>query len=383
MTPRPKTRPGQKTETQKMRETTDYDKARYSGYAAYANAMAADGWRITGLAGGRVLQFLVHKATGRRVGKDEPFSETTEPLKVSQMVELLYLDERTVQRELKDLIARKIVTRTEVKKGTYEFTLLSRTWYAIPDYVPVPVEQPADESDDEPIEDDPAQNKEQTITKLTESPVRIAAGKKSKPVKVECGVSALQFIANVDAECSAVVKGGVLLVNLKYEESRKLGNGRSNDSNDLSSSPRHPSRDEPKTVRGKQTKGERRSESENVSQLHPRAAELCSLFDPLILKWCGKTLSGDSQALLKACSAIGDTPGDVLVSELMKERAGREIKPLHVAAICKEIEHNWRAGGTLPTPKLPGSVSSSGRQTFADRLKARAIENIRKTGRIA
>ena len=35
----------------------------------------------------------------------------------------------------------------------------------------------------------------------------------------------------------------------------------------------------------------------------------------------------------------------------MKERAGREIKPLHVAAICKEIEHNWKAGKGLPRKK--------------------------------
>ncbi len=352
MTPLPKPRPGQLSEYQKMREETRFDLPRIQGFAPYPKAAAADNWRLTSLSGTRVLDLIIIKALGRRVLKEEPFLEVTEPLKVSQIAELCRLDERTIQRELKDMVDRKVILQTQVGKGLYEFQPLFRDWEYLPDYVPRPLAEPDSESDDEPIEDDPAQNgKDETVTKLTERPVRIAAGKKSKPVKVECGVSALQFFANIDAECSAVVKGGVLLVNLNYAEGSKSGNGRSNVSNNLNSFPRRTSRDDSSKARGKGTKSERRSEGENVTKLlHPRASELCELFDPLILRWCGKTLSGDKSALLRACKAIGDTPHDVLVHDVV-ERSERTIKPAHAESICKEIEHNWRRSKTLPPQK--------------------------------
>ena len=83
---------------------------------------------------------------------------------------------------------------------------------------------------------------------------------------------------------------------------------------------------------------------------------MAKLFDPLILPYCRKTLSGDPQALLQSCEAIGDTPHDYLVQAAV-ERGARPInRPKSVVAICKEIEHNWRAGTSieLPVPrKLP------------------------------
>ena len=266
---------------------------------------------------------------------------------MAQLAELCFLDERTIQRELKDLVKRKIVTQTQVKKGTYEFQPLFRTWASLPDYLPVPIEQPSDEAVDEPVQEEPENSREKTITRLTSKPVKVAAGKKSKPVKVDCGVTALQFSANVDAECSAVVEGGVLLVNLQYESSIKIPDGSFNGINNLSSPPRQASRDDSSETRGKRTKGERGTKGENAAVRHPRAEELSSLFDPLIHRWCGKTLSGDPQALLQACIAIGETPHDVLVKAGV-ERGSRTLTPLHVMAVCREIEHNWRKGGELP-----------------------------------
>ena len=353
MTPAPRPKPGQTSELEKARKSTNYEANRIVGHAPYPKAAVPDGNRLTGLAGGRILTAIIVKATGRRVAKDAPFLEVTEPLTVRQLAEICYLDERTIQRELKDLEARKVIKTTLVKKGTYEFQPLFRTWKDLPDYLPAPVEQPKDEADDEPEVEDPAENsetKDRTVTRLTPRPMKIAAGKKSKPIKVECGVSGLQFQSNVDAECSAVVQGGVLLVSLTHEKEAKSVPATSNGINELNSPPRQASRDDSRQTEGARQKSERRKKGEVARVNHPRAEELSSLFDPLIHRWCGKTLSGDPQALLQACNAIGETPHDVLVKAGV-ERGSRTLTPLHVLALCKEIEHNWRRGGELPVSK--------------------------------
>jgi hypothetical protein len=85
-----------------------------------------------------------------------------------------------------------------------------------------------------------------------------------------------------------------------------------------------------------------------VPVFHPRAAELCNLFDDSLLRWCRKTLSGDPQALAEACQAIQDVPHDWLVKAAVT-RCGKTIgSPRSVPAICKEIHHNWSRGKALP-----------------------------------
>ena len=157
--------------------------------------------------------------------------EVTEPISTARLAELCFLDERTIQREIKELKKRKIIAITERKKGFYEFQPLFRTWASLPDYVPAPVAEP--ESEEEAKDD--------TVTRLTEKPVRVTAGKKSKPVKVDCGVDYLQFLANIDADFDPVVQGGVLLVNLQYAEASKSNPSRSNAINNLNPPPRQAS----------------------------------------------------------------------------------------------------------------------------------------------
>jgi hypothetical protein len=317
---------------------------------------------------------LIVKATGRQVPKNEPFLEVTEPLAVEQLAELCFLDKRTIQRELDYMKKRKIIAVRVIKKGLYEFQPLFRTWHELPDYVPVPIAEPAAEEDElDGTEPDPEET--HVETRITKKPVRIAAGRHSRPVKVECGVSALQFLANIDAECSAVVKDGVLRVNLQCFEQAKSVTGQTNGINKLDLPPRQVCRDDTQKpiVGGKKVSG--RSKGEIA---HPRAAELVALFDPLLLRWSGKSLSGDPVMLLKACEAIGETPHDILVHDVV-ERSERPLKVSHVESLCREIAHNWTRGKSITRRPADGDK----KKTFADRLKDRAIENLQKHGRIA
>jgi hypothetical protein len=342
VTPRPKPRAGQKSELDKMREQTKYSAHRIVGHAPFPVAAMGDGMRITGLAGGRLLSLLIVKATGRRVAKDEAFLEVTEPLSIAQLAELCCLDERTIQREVKDQVTRKIIKATMVKKGLYEFQPLFRTWADLPDYLPGPMVEPEADEDDTDIDVPETATKGAGVTKITRKPVRIAAGKASKPVKVECGVSALEFSADVDAECTAVVQDGVLRVNLQCAEQAKSVPGQTSRINKLDSPPRQASRgnsSEPE-------KGGRRISGE-IAVNHPRAAELSALFDGPIYQSCKKTLSGDPVALKKACQSVGDVPHEYLV-DFLEGRAERKILPMHVPSICSEALHCWEKSKDLP-----------------------------------
>ena len=338
----------------RWRAKTNYTPKRFTGYAPISFAMVAEIGRLTTGKATQLLYVMLTASLGQFVDKGEPFKEAATDLRTGDLAELCGCDERTVQRELGDLKQRKLILWEQTKKGVNSITPLFRSWAALCDYKPAPVLEPDPEPEDEPVQDDPPQNAKQTV-QITKDPVFVRAGRKSKRYPVECGIASCEFEVKgkLDAECSAVVKDGVLRVILEGKWDGKTLDTSALQQKGIEEKPRHGCRISPNESRGKQTKSERRTQSENVSQLHPRAAELCKLFDPLILKWCGKSLSGDCQALLKACSAIGDTPGEVLVSELMKERAGREIKPLHVVSICKEIAHNWKRQESSRPRQLP------------------------------
>jgi hypothetical protein len=107
----------------------------------------------------------------------------------------------------------------------------------------------------------------------------------------------------------------------------------------------------PNEPTGKGTKGERRTSGEQPKVSHPRADELSSLFDPFLLKSCGKSLSGDPAMLLAACEAIQAVPHDYLV-KCVVDRASRPISGgKAVVAICKEIAGNWGKVKDLPPGK--------------------------------
>jgi ribosomal protein L17 len=109
-----------------------------------------------------------------------------------------------------------------------------------------------------------------------------------------------------------------------------------------------------------------------VEVTHSRAAELSSLFDPLIYRWCQRTLSGDPKVLQQACEAIGDTPNDILV-KVAVERGSRTLTPLHVPALCRQIAADWQRSKTMPVPPPMGEPQTKGAaraQKLVEGLKA-------------
>ena len=215
------------------------------------------------------------------------------------------------------MVAAKIVSVQEVKRGLYVIQPLFRTWHKLPSYSAGPVVEPDVPEQDAAPEDAPGA-KQKATTNVTRKPVHVQAGRKSKAFPVECGVSELQFdIRKLAADCSAVVSNGVMLVTV-----------------------------EPR-VEAPQAVPNRKPEVEYVCD-HPRAEELCAIFDPLLWKASHKTLSGDISCLQKACEAIGNTPSETLL-EAVKSRASRPITggPA-VVAICKEIAGNARRAISIP-----------------------------------
>jgi len=196
----------------------------------------------------------------------------------------------------------------------------------------------------------------------------VAAGKRSKAIPVTCGVAALQFETNIDADCSAVVKGGVLCVTLAGKWSAANGVTGLLNPKGMRANMRQGCRifADCNTPNGEKSQGRNKSETDTGGYStpkgrggqsgqspvqHARAGELASLFDPLLLKSCGRSLSGDWRGLQTACDAIGDTPHDWLV-KLVIERAARPISGIRaVTAICREISHNWRKSKDLPPEK--------------------------------
>src|SRR5580698_612188 len=101
----------------KRRAMTNYNSKRITGFAPVPRAAGPDGRRITSPSGWRVLSTIIEESTGRRVGKDEAFSEETAPISTAELAAMAYVEERTAQRELKDLEARKVIAIMKVKKG--------------------------------------------------------------------------------------------------------------------------------------------------------------------------------------------------------------------------------------------------------------------------
>lgn len=338
----------------KWRAKTNYHPKRFTGYAPISFAMVAEIGRLTAGKATQLLYVILTASLGQMVSKDEAFREMATDIRTSELAELCGCDERTIQRELTDLTRRNVIAWGQTKKGVNTVTALFRHWEGLPDYKPAPVLEPEENPEDEPAPEDPAQNAKET-TYLTKAPVYVKAGAKSKRTKVDCGVAWFQVEVKgqVDAEHSAVVQDGVLRVIIEGKwDGKSLGKDLLKQK-EIPEKPRQGCRISPNESRGKGTKGERRSKSENATISHPRAEELSSLFDPLLLKWCGKTLSGDSSVLLKACEAVGQADHDFLVKAVI-ERASRTLTPLHVPSVCKEIAHNWeRAKNLPPDKKLP------------------------------
>jgi hypothetical protein len=338
----------------KWRKATNYARPRFTGYAPISKAMFVEVGRLTA---GKATQ-LVYVILGASLGQytnpanHEPFKETAADLKTSDLAELCNCDVKTIQRELADLKRRGIILWEQSSKGINVITPLFRQWASLPDYKPAPVAEPDPEPEDEPIEEGPAQPVTKRTVNVTSAPVYVRAGKQSKRYGVDGAVTHTQFLVrgNLDAECSAVLKDGVLQVILEGKwDGKKLGNV-SLQAKGIEEKPRHSRGGSPSV----HPSSEKRTSGESKTS-HPRAAELSALFDAPIYQSCKKTLSGDPVALRKACQAVEDVPHEYLVEFLegdpernIQGRAMRAILPNHVHLICAEALHNWQKSKDMP-----------------------------------
>lgn len=365
-----------KSGPEKLRAQSDYDSEK--GYAPLYHSMLADWPRISrGHTADILMMIVLSKSLGRSVKKGEARQQATPALKLTELAELCRCDLRSIQRELKDFQTRGIASVEDAKRGEVIITLLYRSWEALPDYAPPPPVRVAsflanlDISTGEEVEEaenSEEQAKDSAPTHITRKPVRVKAGGSSKALKVECGVKTLRYEISgpVDVEFEAVVKQGELLVTSRVSEEAireaKIGNARYNEINDLNSPARHGCREQESKSGRREQNSHRRTESE----IHPRAVELCEVFDPLLAKWQSRLLCMDPVALKAACEAIADTDPNFLIEFLNKgssPRASREIKsPKHVAAICQEARKTWKKHGTLPKAAAESKEAETNRR---------------------
>ena len=328
----------------RWRAKTNYNKRRFSGFAPISYAMVAEVGRLTAGKATQLVYVILAASLGQYTSPEnnEPFKETAADLKTSELAELCNCDVKTIQRELGDLKHRGVILWEQSKKGVNVVTALFRHWSELPDYKPAPVLEPEPEDEDEPEEETAATPKETTV--VTTKPVYVKAGRKSKRVPVTCGVASLEFEVQgrLDAECSAVVQDGVLRVILESKWDAKKAGNVTLETKGIEEKPRHSRGISPSVHSG--------SAKRNKGESHPRAAEISSLFDDLLLKWCGKSLSGSPNVLLDACAAIADTPHDVVVHAVI-ERSERELKLTHVVPLCRQIAHDWLKSKDLPKKK--------------------------------
>ncbi len=123
---------------------------------------------------------------------------------------------KSIQTALDDLCDRGVVIRKKKGRG-YIYRLPVETWDELPDYVPS--RKPAKSSDSLDSEEETPENDGEEEAKDTGSvlpvfvrPIRIMAGKRSKPVEVPAAVEKLQVESSVEAEVDASVMSGILRV---------------------------------------------------------------------------------------------------------------------------------------------------------------------------
>lgn len=348
----------------KWRQKTNYKSKRFTGFAPISFAMVAEVGRLTTGKTTQLLYVILTAALGQMVGATEEFNERACDLRTVDLAELTGCDQHSTTRDLGELARRKVILWDQPKKGVNNVTPLFRSWASLPDYTAGPVAEPKEDKSE-----DKAKSQGE-ITNLTSKPVYVGAGKTSRPIKVACEVESISFnMQALDGHFSAVLQGGRLLVTAEPKWKSSDGVSGLVKQKEIAEKPRQGCRifEDSK----KRTEGEKRIESEQLAGgqssqkgagvqskgtspvQHPRSEELSSLFDPLLLKSCNKSLSADHVALLGACEAIADTPHDFLVKVVI-ERASRAISsPRAAVAIVREVAANWQKVKDMPASAKP------------------------------
>lgn len=365
---------------ERARESSDYDTEK--GYAPFFHAFNADWPRLSsGHVSDVLFMWVLSKSLGRSFKKGEPRPQSTLPFIVEEVASVLLCDVRSIERELAGWHARKVAKVTREGKGLVSVELLYRGWEALPNYknmVSIETGGPSAE-DATPVD---AEKPQATRIELTKAPLPCKAGRRSKSVKIECGIKRFHLInpSAVDFDITAVVQAGDLGITIRAtEEWLREAVKRipvSNGINNLDSPPRHGS-----DGLARETIAKAKSKAKAIDYTHPRAAELAAIFDPLLKKSRARLISEDSVSLLKACEEYRSLPKDDLLHFLMagdSPRAARPISsPKHVAAIVREAVGNWVKLGGVPDVQLPAK-----KQGFVDGVLSDVARRLKRDGKL-
>jgi hypothetical protein len=373
--------------SERTRASSNYNAG--TGYAPFYHSFLADLPRLSsGNACTLLILTILSKSLGRGAKKGEPRPTATLPVAISDLAQICRCDERTIERELAGLKARKIAKVEPAGKGKVSVELLYRTWRTLPDYKSNVVS--IDGSEDEDEAKDESKAKEATRVELTKRPQPARAGKSSRSIPVRCGVKAFRFQNDsvVDLSFTAVVQAGELVLSSQVPDAwMKTAAKRiaqSNGINNLTSATRHGRREpfaspspKPGDKSGSEGKAKQGSTSQNQPPSHPRADEICNLFDPILLKSQSRLLSADPKALSEACQAVGSTDHDFLVHFVMT-RAARPINsPSHVKHIVAEAARNWEKVRNLPVgQRIPAKPQQ--KAGFVESTKAEILRRLQK-----
>jgi hypothetical protein len=231
--------------------------------------------------------------------------------------------------------------------------LLYRDWQKLPDYKGNVV---SIDGHEESEEKEKGEEKEKTPTRvqLTKAPQYVRSGAQSRSIPVTCGVKCVrvQNTSKVDLSFDAVVQAGELIVVSrvadKWLEKAEKQFLAAIKVNRLDSPERHWRQ---RTSGESESKAKQRISGESAAdycKIHPRAQEICNLFDPLLLKSQARLLSADSKALSEACQAVGACDHDFLVKFVMLRAAKPINSPLHIKLIVREAAANWEKVRNLP-----------------------------------
>ena len=359
------------------RAGTDFEKG--IGYLIFFHACMADLYRLSsGLVCDRLCGLIFQNVSRNGRGSASLPGETT-AMSVIDCALLIGCDERSINRALEYLEERAMATVARLADSQFVVNLRYREWAKIePSYREwdearrtVEAEAAAEDlADDAPAAVKPG------VVPITTAPRVVRAGHRERSLPITSGTKSFRFDWNspgVDLRYTAAIHSGEVVVTACLVDSKAVeskSSAKPIESDIYTSKSGHgcpngrkiPSNEGSRTTTDVENTGRHQSSRRGVSQSigtvapvqHPRAQELSSLFDPFILKSCGKTLSGDHRALLACCEAIGDASHDYVVKAVV-DRAARPIaSPRAAVAICVEIQHNWQRSEVAPAKdRLP------------------------------
>jgi hypothetical protein len=378
------------------RAGTSYAKG--EGYFIVFHAFLADLFRLSsGLVCERLCHLIAQNLSRNGKGAAALPDETAE-MSIPECATLIGCDERSINRVLEYLVERRMATVARLADSLFVISLRYREWSTIqPSYREwdearrlAEVEAAAEarrlaevEAAAEDLQEDSAEELavKPGVVPITSKPRVVKAGHRERALPITAGAKSFRFeweTVGVDLRYTAAIHSGEVVVTACIAESKTLESkqhAKRAESTSYESSSGHgcPNGQKiPPNVGTRDTPQKGGVKTTPVEVTHSRAAELSSLFDPLIYRWCQRTLSGDPKVLQQACEAIGDTPNDILV-KVAVERGSRTLTPLHVPALCRQIAADWQRSKTMPIPPPMGEPQTKGAaraQKLVEGLKA-------------